>query len=129
MLMPLHTMLATAAGTYAANNYSNKRWCCGDRDHFDISAWAFEKLADKKWGVIGECEATLLQDMCQHMQWWMSPLYCMVCVHSVCLSAAASWRFFIRQHSSIVFLLFSLPPLPSLLWPHTFRYPVPQGAL
>jgi len=22
-------------------------------DHMDISTWAFEKLADKKWGVIG----------------------------------------------------------------------------
>lgn len=41
------------AGTYPANDYSNKRWCCGDMDHFDVSVWAFEKLADKKWGVIG----------------------------------------------------------------------------
>ncbi len=24
----------------------------GDMDHFDISVWAFEKLADLKWGVI-----------------------------------------------------------------------------
>jgi hypothetical protein len=22
-------------------------------DHMDLSVWAFEKLADKKWGVIG----------------------------------------------------------------------------
>jgi hypothetical protein len=22
-------------------------------DHFDVSVWAYEKLADKKWGVIG----------------------------------------------------------------------------
>ena len=22
--------------------------------HFDVSVWAWEKLADKKWGVIGE---------------------------------------------------------------------------
>lgn len=29
-----------------------RRWCCGDMDHFDISVWAFEKLADVKWGVI-----------------------------------------------------------------------------
>lgn len=27
--------------------------CCGDMPHLDVSAWAFEKLADKKWGVIG----------------------------------------------------------------------------
>jgi hypothetical protein len=30
-----------------------QRWCCGDMDHFDVSVWAFEKLTDKKWGVIG----------------------------------------------------------------------------
>lgn len=24
----------------------------GDMDHFDISVWSFEKLADLKWGVI-----------------------------------------------------------------------------
>lgn len=34
------------------NYYSNKRWCCGDMDHFDISVWAFERLASTKWGVI-----------------------------------------------------------------------------
>eukprot|EP01023_Acetabularia_acetabulum_P054513 TRINITY_DN616_c0_g1_i1.p1 TRINITY_DN616_c0_g1~~TRINITY_DN616_c0_g1_i1.p1 ORF type:complete len:197 (+),score=41.49 TRINITY_DN616_c0_g1_i1:115-705(+) len=39
--------------TYASNSYSNKRWCCGDMDHMDVSVWAFEKLADLKWGVIG----------------------------------------------------------------------------
>ncbi|KAI3429475.1 hypothetical protein D9Q98_005566 [Chlorella vulgaris] len=39
--------------SYPNNWYSNKRWCCGDVDHMDISVWAFEKLADKKWGVIG----------------------------------------------------------------------------
>eukprot|EP01023_Acetabularia_acetabulum_P055085 TRINITY_DN6326_c0_g1_i4.p1 TRINITY_DN6326_c0_g1~~TRINITY_DN6326_c0_g1_i4.p1 ORF type:complete len:383 (-),score=74.76 TRINITY_DN6326_c0_g1_i4:1435-2583(-) len=35
------------------NYYSNNRWCCGDMDHLDLSIWAFEKLADPKWGVIG----------------------------------------------------------------------------
>ncbi|KAI7842008.1 hypothetical protein COHA_004211 [Chlorella ohadii] len=34
------------------DEYSNKRWCCGDADHMDISIWAFEKLASTKWGVI-----------------------------------------------------------------------------
>uniref|UniRef100_A0A383VYW9 Expansin-like EG45 domain-containing protein n=1 Tax=Tetradesmus obliquus TaxID=3088 RepID=A0A383VYW9_TETOB len=43
----------TCPCTYPANAYSNKRWCCNDMDHFDVSVWAFEKLADKKWGVIG----------------------------------------------------------------------------
>jgi hypothetical protein len=35
-----------------ANYYSNKRWCCGDMYHLDMSVWAFEKLAQTKWGVI-----------------------------------------------------------------------------
>ncbi|GMH39372.1 hypothetical protein BSKO_07270 [Bryopsis sp. KO-2023] len=43
----------TCPCNYATNSYSNKRWCCGDMDHFDLSIWAFEKLAEKKWGVIG----------------------------------------------------------------------------
>ncbi|KAI8471576.1 MAG: RlpA-like double-psi beta-barrel-protein domain-containing protein-containing protein [Monoraphidium minutum] len=43
----------TCPCTYAANQYSNKRWCCNDQTHFDMSVWAWEKLADKKWGVIG----------------------------------------------------------------------------
>ena len=38
---------------YAANAYSNKRWCCGDMYHLDLSVWAYEKLAEVKWGVIG----------------------------------------------------------------------------
>jgi len=37
---------------YPGNAYSNKRWCCGDIYHFDLSIWAYEKLADTKWGVI-----------------------------------------------------------------------------
>ena len=39
---------------YAANAYSNKRWCCQDADagdmHVDMSVWAFEKLAKKNKG-------------------------------------------------------------------------------
>lgn len=43
---------------YPANAYSNKRWCCGDNagtqgTHLDLSIWAFEKLADPEYGVIG----------------------------------------------------------------------------
>eukprot|EP00198_Chlamydomonas_reinhardtii_P012309 XP_001701646.1 predicted protein [Chlamydomonas reinhardtii] len=38
--------------SYPSNAYNNKRWCCGDRDHFDVSVWAFEKLAETRWGVI-----------------------------------------------------------------------------
>eukprot|EP00210_Caulerpa_lentillifera_P002459 g2357.t1 len=43
----------TCPCNYPNNFYSNKRWCCGDMDHLDLSIWAFEKLADMKWGVIG----------------------------------------------------------------------------
>lgn len=43
----------TCACYYKGNPWSNKRWCCGDMQHFDLSTWAYEKLADKKWGVIG----------------------------------------------------------------------------
>lgn len=33
--------------------YAARMFClAGDMDHFDISVWAFEKLADLKWGVI-----------------------------------------------------------------------------
>jgi hypothetical protein len=36
---------------------TTQRWCCNDETHFDISVWAFEKIADKKWGVIPiKCE-------------------------------------------------------------------------
>jgi hypothetical protein len=38
---------------YPRNAFSNKRWCCGDMEHFDLSLWSFEKLGDPKWGVIG----------------------------------------------------------------------------
>ncbi len=27
--------------------------CCGDMPHYDLSVYAFEKLADLSWGVIG----------------------------------------------------------------------------
>lgn len=37
---------------YPANQMSNSRWCCGDINHFDLSQWAFEKLADLRWGVV-----------------------------------------------------------------------------
>lgn len=34
--------------SYPSNAYNNKRWCCGDRDHFDVSVWAFE-VRQRKW--------------------------------------------------------------------------------
>ncbi|KAL6752822.1 RlpA-like double-psi beta-barrel-protein domain-containing protein-containing protein [Haematococcus lacustris] len=38
---------------YPNNAYSNKRWCCGDMDHFDLGIWAFKKFADPGKGVVG----------------------------------------------------------------------------
>ncbi|KAL6766931.1 hypothetical protein ACKKBG_A37945 [Auxenochlorella protothecoides x Auxenochlorella symbiontica] len=40
---------------YPNNAYSNKRWCCYDNGmtHFDLSIWAYERLSDVKWGVMG----------------------------------------------------------------------------
>lgn len=37
---------------YKPKEASNRRWCCGDVPHFDLSAWAFYKLANRKWGVM-----------------------------------------------------------------------------
>ncbi|KAF6266519.1 RlpA-like double-psi beta-barrel-protein domain-containing protein-containing protein [Scenedesmus sp. NREL 46B-D3] len=42
----------TCPCSYPNNYFSNKRWCCGDMDHLDMSVWAFQKLTDMKWGVI-----------------------------------------------------------------------------
>ncbi|KAF5842723.1 hypothetical protein DUNSADRAFT_5490 [Dunaliella salina] len=42
----------TCRCTYPPNEKSNRRWCCGDVDHLDLSKWAFEKLAELRWGVI-----------------------------------------------------------------------------
>jgi hypothetical protein len=36
----------TCPCVYPGNACSNKRWCCGDDSHFDLSVWAFERLAD-----------------------------------------------------------------------------------
>ncbi|KAF8065858.1 EXPA32 [Scenedesmus sp. PABB004] len=46
------TITDTCPCHYPGNYYSNKRWCCGDMYHLDMSLWAFEKLADTKYGVI-----------------------------------------------------------------------------
>jgi len=46
------TITDTCPCHYPGNSYSNKRWCCGDMYHLDMSIWAFEKLADTKLGVI-----------------------------------------------------------------------------
>jgi len=46
------TITDTCPCHYPGNYHSNKRWCCGDMYHLDISLWAFEKLADTGKGVI-----------------------------------------------------------------------------
>jgi Lytic transglycolase len=46
------TITDTCPCHYPGNYASNKRWCCGDMYHLDISHWAYEKLADPKLGVI-----------------------------------------------------------------------------
>lgn len=43
----------TCPCTYPDNAYSNKRWCCEDQPHLDLSIWAWERLADTKYGVMG----------------------------------------------------------------------------
>ena len=52
---PFSLPFTTTSTPTLQNAYSNKRWCCNDQTHFDVSVWAWEKLADKKWGVIGAC--------------------------------------------------------------------------
>ncbi|EFJ45997.1 hypothetical protein VOLCADRAFT_93782 [Volvox carteri f. nagariensis] len=38
---------------YPGNQYSNRRWCCGDMYHMDLSQDAFSQLADIGQGVMG----------------------------------------------------------------------------
>jgi hypothetical protein len=40
----------TCPCSYPNNYYSNKRWCCGDMPHFDMSIWAFEKVRKQTMG-------------------------------------------------------------------------------
>jgi hypothetical protein len=42
----------TCPCVYEANLMSNKRWCCGDRPHVDLSTQAFRKLGDTSHGVM-----------------------------------------------------------------------------
>ncbi|GMH45576.1 hypothetical protein BSKO_13533 [Bryopsis sp. KO-2023] len=47
------TITDTCPCNYSGNLYSNKRWCCMDMEHLDISVYTYDKLADRRWGVIG----------------------------------------------------------------------------
>jgi hypothetical protein len=38
---------------YPSNAFSNKRWCCNDMPHLDLSQYAFQKIADVNQGVAG----------------------------------------------------------------------------
>lgn len=38
----------TCPCNYPDNYSSNKRWCCADMYHLDLSVWAYEKLSSKK---------------------------------------------------------------------------------
>jgi hypothetical protein len=47
------TITDTCPCSKPGNEYSNKRWCCGDLPHFDLGVWAFKRMADPTIGVIG----------------------------------------------------------------------------
>lgn len=49
----LVTITDTCPCQYSANAYSNKRWCCGDKPHMDLSTEAFGKLGRLGDGVMG----------------------------------------------------------------------------
>jgi hypothetical protein len=36
----------TCPCVYPDNYASNKRWCCGDMYHLDLSVWAYEKVSN-----------------------------------------------------------------------------------
>jgi hypothetical protein len=46
------TVTDTCPCVYPANAMSNKRWCCGDKPHVDLSTEAFRKLGDVSQGVM-----------------------------------------------------------------------------
>jgi hypothetical protein len=41
-------LLAPAAGNYANNAYSNKRWCCGDMNHSEARGTALLHAATEE---------------------------------------------------------------------------------
>jgi hypothetical protein len=45
------------------NNYaSNKRWCCGDMYHLDLSVWAYEKVSIGHMEAVAADPLALLAD-------------------------------------------------------------------
>ncbi|KAF6262467.1 RlpA-like double-psi beta-barrel-protein domain-containing protein-containing protein [Scenedesmus sp. NREL 46B-D3] len=47
------TVTDTCPCHYPSNAYSNKRWCCGDEYHMDLSKYAYEKVGNLGHGVMG----------------------------------------------------------------------------
>jgi hypothetical protein len=47
---PIEVMITDSCP--CGKNNDNLRHCCGPHRHLDLSKWAFEKIADEKWGVI-----------------------------------------------------------------------------
>ncbi|KAF6262470.1 RlpA-like double-psi beta-barrel-protein domain-containing protein-containing protein [Scenedesmus sp. NREL 46B-D3] len=47
------TVTDTCPCHYPSNAYSNKRWCCGDQYHMDLSKYAYEKIGNLGHGVMG----------------------------------------------------------------------------
>lgn len=62
---------------YPGNYASNKRWCCMDMYHLDLSVWAYERLAQKKWGVIGvewrDVSCKYKPKSPAKLPWWSKP--------------------------------------------------------
>jgi len=59
----------TCPCNYPANAASNKRWCCGDYPHLDLSQWALEKVcrfsaAQQQGHVWRSCIQTCWRGLC-----------------------------------------------------------------
>lgn len=74
---------------YPDNYASNKRWCCGDTYHLDMSVWAYEKV---RAGLATGCGLiTLLLCCVQQQSGWMYPV-CGRCDAAVNYSSASCAR-------------------------------------
>lgn len=71
----------TCACHYPNNYHSNKRWCCMDMYHLDMSVWAYEKVG----GVTGlVCHGTSPFAAAQQRLW--------ASVHFSTLAAPSRWQ-------------------------------------
>lgn len=48
---------------YPSNYNSNKRWCCGDMYHLDMSVWAYEKVSSR---VVESLKCKWHLQLCNH---------------------------------------------------------------